>query len=352
MRGVACFFIFIIYLFADTSLIYNVQKGEKKLGLYATSFYKNRIISHSSGVSKKIKFFTNKDILFVQEGFKKIVFQNNDKKYPYTIKTSFKALNKEERLKYKRHLKRVKKDKFLLITVPQKPNFIELFNPRKTTILTLDEILSLIINSKINKEMDFILFDKLGIMKMIAKIIPTDTGFDIINKSKDKKYIQIVVKNHLPVTIKSYISNWKLVLQKSAKLSKNIFKGANIYEQAIEQKLNSVDAKLLKVLKIKQKNNKPTIYYKAEFKLSKNLSRRKKKKECKKLYKKIGTKYKNKIIYKNDKCILSLKTNIEQYESGDIVSKILKDQYKELKITNNIFTEGKDTIFYLTGEKR
>jgi len=343
MRRIIFFILsFLTFLSANTSLMYKVYQGNKQLGLYEIDYNTNGIVSKSYGVANKIKFFVDKKIDYIKSGYKNVKYIKNNQKVLFDVWTKKSVLPNNLLKRYKRNLRKVKKDDMLLLLKNGKKN-IELFNKRKTNILTLDEVIKIALDNKI-KNTNFLLFDKMGVMKMIAKIVPTNEGFDIINKSKSKKYIKVIIKNNIPVEIKSYLSNWSLKIYgagkfKVEKISKNELK--NFIKNTLDKKFDNIAIKEIKKFKIKKKYI--LVYYIANLKMD-NISADVKR-VCFKSFKKYSKKV-TKLHLNNNICEANLQTKISKKDIIDkIVDKLVK-KYPQLKYTKKIKVTKKGVILY------
>ena len=269
-RTVVVLSIFISNLMSsgNISMIYTIDKGGKKLGAYEITFIdkKNAIISKSYGVASKVSYFVDKKIIKRKDGYRVIAFTKNSKTDIFNLYTKLSAIDKETKSKYKRLLGKVKGKEMLLITKSNSSS-TELFNKRPTRIYTLDEILKMVKDGTI-KEGGFLLFDKSGVMKMIASIKKTEDGYMIVNKSKKSDYLSIEISNSKPVLIKSMVSDWSMKLSKvgvyktyklKSKRLKEIAKEAMIGDLPSDADMDSVKIKISKtnyILKYKNAKGK------------------------------------------------------------------------------------------------
>jgi len=183
----------------------------------------------------------------------------------------------------------------------------------------------------------------MGVMKMVAQIKPTSSGFDIINRSKGTKYIKVVVKNNLPVMISSYVSKWKLKLYGAGKYQVSKVDSKTIHQQIINN-LNSQlkdisvqDIKKLKVLK-------QSIIVLCNAKLQHNNTNNKKR-YCKKTMKKYSKKITN-MKFDDKFCEALIQVKLAK---KDIVTPILKDilaKYPQLKFTKQYKITKSGAVMY------
>jgi len=334
---------------ANTNLLYSVSKGSKTLGLYEIGYNtKNKgIKTRAYGVTSKIKFFVNKKINYVEDGYKVIEFTKNKKHTKFDVKTKKSILSAKILKKYDRKLKKVKHDDMLLLTQQGKRG-IKLFNKRKTTLVTLEEILKSIVNKDL-KDQNIIFFEKSGVMKMIAKIVTTKDGFDIVNKSKDTKYLKIVVKNDLPVEVKSYVSDWTMRLYGEGdfkKYSVGIDEiKANLSTFVKSQFSNNNQISFIKSDKLTIKKKKYIYSYRAKISYPSDLNDNNKKRYCVKTYKKYAKKGKN-ISYGENECSVTLTQKILAKKINRSIIDGLKEKHPQLRQTKKFKISKKGTIMY------
>jgi len=344
---IASFILFAVQLSANSSLFYKVHKGSKNLGYYEINYKdsKHKIISKSYGAANKIKFFVDKKIDFIQDGDKNIIFVKNKQRVEFNSKTKKSVLSKKLLKKYKRKIRKVKGDDMLLLTKKGK-NSIELFNKRKINLLTLDEVLKFAVDGKV-QEKNIILFDKLGVMKMIAKIVPTSTGFDIINKSKDVKYIKVTVKNNIPVQVKSYISNWSLDIYGAGEFKLNKIALDDIKSKIktiLNDKLSKVkNLNLLDIKKLKVKRTSYIVDYTAQLDYPSSVDN--KKRYCVKTLRKFSKKVSH-TQYNDSNCIAILEKGLKKQEVIKPLEDDLIKKYPQLKYTKKIKVSKKGEIMY------
>ena len=337
-----------VLLFAnsDFSVLYKIEKGEKKLGYYEVTFTQNRITSNSYGAANKLDMFSTKEIIFIKNGMKNIQFEKNKKVENFILVTKLSALDEVTKKEYIRKFKKVKNDDMLFITKKSKKR-IELFNKRKTIIKTLDELLSDIYSKKLDYN-KFILFDKLGVMKMVAAVVKSSDSIVIVNASKNKQYMKINIEKGIPISIDSMVSNWHAKIIASGVFKEYKVNLAEIvsksYQSSLSQELKNSKLSFTKVKKSKS-------YYelsgKIIFALSNNMQNEKtyKQKEyCKDIFKKSKVKYK-KLTLNNGTCTANIKTKIKIKDlKKSILSELVKE-HEQLKITKKIKFK-KNSIIY------
>ena len=327
------------------TMIFDVTKGKKELGKYEISLENSskKIVSHSSGVANKVKFFVNKEIEFFKAGDKRVIFVKNQRIDSFEIKTKLSAIDKRIQKEYTRKLKKVKGDDMLLITKTGKKR-IELFNKRKVIIKTLDEVLVDIKNNDIDYS-KFILFDKSGVMKMIAVLKKEGNIFTIINKTKQKGYIQITTKDGIAQEVKSLVAKWKLKLVKtgsykthSIKISKTL---QDVMDEMFVEKLSNATVKVL----AKIKKTRKTYNFSADLSLElpNEMASKKdyeKAKECKKLLKSAKLKHR-KIKIKENSCQTTVVMKLDRKSHNKKIIIELEKKYPQLKDTKKIkFTKS------------
>ncbi len=340
--------VFGAFALANTSLLYTVSKGEKDLGFYEINYNdsKNNIKTKAYGTTNKVKFFVDKKIEYVNDGYRNIAYSKNKQVTKFDIYTKKSLLPEKLIKKYDRKIRKVKNDDMLLITKNGKRN-IELFNKRKINLLTLEEILKLSF-TKIESK-NIILFEKTGVMKMIAKIVPTSTGFDIINKSKDTKYIQVIVKNNIPVTVKSYISDWSMNIYGAGKFQLKKVNIKDIKNKALKileaklSKSDSVEFLGLNTMRVKSKSY--LLSYNAKVAYPENLAQKDQKRYCVKQYKRFSNKGKN-IKYNENSCSVTLTQKLVKQDINQPIIDELKENYPQLKQTKKFKISKKGTIMY------
>ncbi|MEA2017291.1 MAG: hypothetical protein U9N59_02485 [Campylobacterota bacterium] len=347
-------FLLVTGLYANTNLFYEVNKGGKSLGYYEINYNdkKNNLKTKSYGVANKVKFFVDKQINYVADGHRTVKFVKNKKIEQFNLLTKLDAIDKKTQDRYKRKLKKVKNNDMLLLTKKGK-NSIELFNKRKVNILTLEEVLKLSLIGDI-KEQNIILFDKFGVMKMIAKIIPTQDGYDIYNKSKKKNYIKIVTQNNIPVKVTSYMSDWSLNLYAYGEYSLNKISSNLVNNKAkdiIKEKLsNKKDITLDGFENIKIAKKGYSVYAKVSIKYPDDIKNSKKKKYCNITYKKYSKKASEK-KYTDTGCTVVLKNFIPKKDVVESFMDELLVKHKQLKFTKKYKISKKGDILYKVMKK-
>jgi len=321
-------------------MLFDVVKGKKELGYYEISIEASdsKLITKSNGVADKVNFFVDKEITYIQDGYKQIVFKKNQKIESFEIKTKLSIIDKATKKEYDRKLKKVKQDSMLLITKTGKKR-IELFNKRKIIIKTLDEVVADIVNEKVTYD-KFILFDKLGVMKMVAKIVKNANGYTIVNSTKKKDYIGITTKNNVPQEIKSLVSNWKLTLINSGVYKEYTIDILSSLKDNIGEFIGS-DLEAAKfTLSSKMKTTKKHYLLKADLNLALPASQEAKKdyekaKFCKTLLKKNGLKH-QKIAIKNNSCVTQVNLKIDRKKYNKKIVNRLYQEHKQLKLSKKI----------------
>ena len=342
-------FILVGCLSANSSLFYKVHKGSKALGYYEINYNdkKGYIKTKSYGVASKVKFFVNKDIKYMGDGYRQIVFKKNKDIRRFEIRTQKDKIDKSILKQYRSlstKLKKVKGNDMLLLTKEGKRG-IELFNKRATYLLTLEEVLKSIIDNNIQK--DFLLFEQLGVQKLKAKLKKTATGYDIINKSKQTKYIKIDVKNGIPVLVKSYVSDWSITIYgagqfKLKKVSLNEIKDKLLDDIRLKlAKYN--DLSLKRIEKVKSTKKAYIVYYRAKVTYPSDITD--KKRYCNKAYKRVSKKASN-IEYENGSCTVTLRADIKSKKVIDDFKSKLIANYPQLKFTKKIKVSKKGAIMY------
>ena len=335
-------------LYANTSLLYKVKKGQKDLGYYEINYNdkKDYIKTKTYGVVDKVKFFLNKKIKYINKGHRNIKFTKNKNSVEFDIQTKLKLIDKNIQDKFQRKFKKVKGDDMLLITKKGNKN-IELFNKRPTTVLTLEEVLRIALGKEIKKQ-NIILFDKSGVMKMIAQIVPTKEGFDIINKSKDKKYIKVVIENGLPVLVKSYVSDWSMKIYGAGEFKKQKIDKSVVDTKIKEMIINNLDKKdsatLVGLDNVKKSKKGYLATYTLKFDYPSDVGN--KKRYCNKIYKKYSKKGKN-IEYNDNSCKVTVKSKFSNKEVvAPFIDQLIKN-YPQLKLTKKYKVSKKGSIMYM-----
>lgn len=341
-------------LYAQNSLLYTVSKGSKNLGHYEINYKKNSTVTHSYGMADKVSYFVDKKIKYLSDGDRDFTFTKNKVVAKFNAKTKLSAIDSKTKKKYERKLKKVEGDDMLLLTKPAKDS-IELFNKRKINLLTLDEVLQLVITNKVERK-NIVLFDKSGVMKMIAEIVPTATGFDIINKSKDIKYIKVTVKNGIPVEVKSYVSDWALSIYGAGEFVNHEVKADRVNSKAkefIEKKLSKKSDITLTSVESGFKTKKSDLLIPASIKISYDSTsdESQQKRACKKGYKKYSKKA-SKVDYFSDYCVAAVSFKVPKKSVIDPIVKELIDEHEQLKITDKVKVTNKGQIMYKLIDKK
>ncbi len=343
------FYISSLYCADSFTMIYDVSKGAKNLGTYEITIdeREKKLFSSNSGVSDKIKFFTKKEITYIDDGHRQVEFSKNQKIESFELYTQLSSIDKKIKKEFNRKLVKVKQNSMLLITKTGKKK-IELFNKRKVIIKTLDEVLVDILNDKVSYD-KFILFDKLGVMKMVANISKNKSGYTIINRSKKSDYIGIAVKDNKPHEVKSLVSNWKMKLIDSGinkRYSIDILKSmkdnlSGLQTQEIRDAKLNFDSKL----KTTKKYYATKIGFKLELPSSFASKKNYEKAEyCKKVLKKSGLKH-QKILINDTTCSTILNIKIDRKKYNKKLVDNLSIKHKELKNSKRV-TIKKSTIEY------
>lgn len=334
------FFSVILSASSNFAMVFDVQKGAKKLGTYEISLEKEKLSSHSTGVTSKIKLFISKEISYLQDGHKRVVFIKNKRQDSFEVRTKLSAFNDAQKKEYARKLKKVKHNDMLLLTKTGKKR-IELFNKRKIVIKTLDEVLADIVNKKATYT-NFILFEKSGVMKMIARLDKKGTTYTIVNKTKKKGYIEIDTKNSIPQKVFSLVSKWKLTLVQSGNYEVHTLALKDTFDA--KTLLSGLENATLKLHK-KIKTTKKYYSFKADVTLylGKDVEGKKsyeKAKVCKQLLKKAKVKHKKLSINVNEcKTVAIFKLHKKKHNKK--VKELLEEKYPQLKSSKNIqFTKS------------
>ena len=339
---IALFATLVSYASTEFSILYKIEKGGKKLGFYEVNFSKSDLNSYSYGAANRLEMFSTKSIKYLDDGLKTVTFSKNKKAQNFNVATKLSAIDSSTRKKYDRKFKKVKGDDMLFITKDGSKG-IELFNKRAITVKTIDEFLNDIYYSKLNYE-KFILFDKLGVMKMIAKVKKEVNAIIIENASKEKAYLKITLDGNKPVSLQSMLSNWNATTEVSGVFKEYKVDLAKIMGASYGSKIKDANVEFSKVKKLKK-------YYQLEgtvsFKLPKNLADAKPYKQsayCKKELKRAKIKHK-KINIENSQCIANIKTKAKIKDlKKDILSELIKE-HEQLKVTKKIKFK-KDSIVY------
>ena len=306
MKPLLLFLLFFLNLYGSEVFVYEVSKNDKKLGEYRVVFDTKTIKTKKSKATNKIPFFIDKVIVFDTKGHKYIEFSKNKKTNRFDIYTNKSDIPKDVRKDFNRLIKKAHKE-ILLIIKNHKTDRVELFNKRGSVVKTLDELLYDTAHNEVTYD-KFILFDKNGVMKMVATIAKTPNGYIVTNKRTKKPYLKIEANDGVAKTVSSLMANWNAKLIKKGKevASKISFEeGLKTYLQSKLQK--EVTLNKLKKFKIKKSSIDIDVTY--SFKLDDGLKGKKsyeKSSFCKKSVKKAKLKYK-KISTKNDACNIEMK---------------------------------------------
>lgn len=330
----------------DFSFLYKIEKDGKKLGYYEVNLDKDSISSYSYAAANRLEMFSTKKTSFIKDGLKNVEFTKNKKSQKFIVVTKVSALDADLKKQYDRKFKKVKNDEMLFITRDTKKR-IELFNKRKTIIKTLDEFIQDIYNDKVAYD-KFILFDKLGVMKMVAKVTKGSDGITITNDSKNKPYMKITLDSNIPTKIESLLSTWVATLEKSG-----VFKEYKVdLNEIVTKNFTSSLKPELQSAKInftKSKKTKSSYEFNGDIKfaLTSDMSTKKayKQKEyCKKLFKKSKVKFK-KIKLEDGSCVADIKASIKIKKLKKDVLEVLTKEHKQLKMTKKI-KFNKNSITY------
>ena len=328
------------------TILYKIEKGSKKLGYYDTTFTEDSIVANSYGASDRLEMFSSKKITFVKDGLKNVEFFKNKKSQKFIVATKVSSLDKALRKKYDRKFKKVKDDAMLFITRDSKKR-IELFNKRKTVVKTLDEFLADIYNGRVSYD-KFILFDKLGVMKMVAGVSKSADTVTITNASKKKPYMKITLDKNIPLKIESLLSTWVATMEKSGvaqmhTLDLNTLVSKS-YKSGLKKDLQNAEVTITKAKKTKNSYN---FSGEISFALASDMTSKKsyKQKEyCKKLLKKSKVKFK-KLSLHDGICTAEIKINMKIKKLKKDVLKLLIQDYPQLKMTKKI-QFNKNSITY------
>jgi len=330
----------------EFSILYKVDKGGKKLGYYEVNFSKESVSSYSYGAADRLTMFSTKKVSYIKDGFKSVAFTKNKKSEMFNVVTKMSALEPSVRKEFDRKFKKVSGEDMLFITKENKKR-IELFNKRKIIIKTLDEFLSDIYYAKLDYD-KFILFDKLGVMKMVAEVKKEKDSVVIVNASKKKEYIKVILLENIPQSIVSLVSNWSLISVKSGNfkehqvdLNQIVSKSykANLSDELQSSKIVFNESKKSKT----QYEMRGTIVYALPTELSTAKSY-KQKEYCKKLFKKSKVKFK-KLTINDASCSANIKFKVKTKKLKKAILDELTKEYKQLKITKKI-KFNKDSITY------
>ena len=209
----------------------------------------------------------------------------------------------------------------------------------------------MIVNKKIKNE-KIILFDKNGVMKMIAKIEKTSDGYDIINRSKQTKYIHIAVQNSKPIMLKSYVSDWSMLLEGAGKFQlKKVSKSKvdALVSNRVSSNLSAND-KMLKIESMKLKGSNFYVTYRASISYPDALSKSDQKRYCKKNSKRYSKKISN-VSYFDDRCEATLYARIKKNDLLKPLKDELISQYPQLKWTKKFRLSKKGVLMYKVIEK-
>lgn len=332
-----------VLTYADEfSVLYKVEKGEKKLGFYELNMGSSDISSNSYGAANRLEMFSTKNIKYTKDGLKVVSFEKNKKTQNFNVVTKLSVLDNDTKNKFDRKFKKVKGDEMLFITKEGK-NGIELFNKRPTVIKTIDEFLNDVYYKKVNYD-TFILFDKLGVMKMVAKLEKKADSIIIENSAKKKPYMKITLEDGIPVSLTSLVSNWNLTAIKSGVFKEYEVDLSKMISKSFSSKLMGSHVEFTDVDKYKKHYNLNGVM---TFALPESLADAKPYKQnafCKQELKKAKIKFK-KIKIENSECVakIKLKAKISELKQ-DILSELIKE-HEQLKITKKIKFK-KDSIVY------
>jgi len=330
------------YANSEYSLLYKVEKGSKKLGHYEVNLAKTQLSSKSYGASQRLEMFSTKKIDFVQEGFKKVHFVKNKKVHTFNVVTELSALDKQTKEKYDRKFKKVKGNNMLFITKEGK-NTIDLFNKRATVVKTLEELLSDLYYNNLKYD-TFILFDKLGVMKMVAKVVKKTNEVVIQNHSKKKPYMKITLENGVPVSIESLVSNWRLTA-----VAKGVFKeySVDLDKMLAKSYTSKISGSRVEFSKVKKAGKFYNLDGKISFDLAKELFSEKGYKQnayCKKQLKQAHIKHK-KIKIQNNQCVATLKVKAKISDLKKEILSELTQKHPQLKITKKIKFKNNNIVY-------
>lgn len=325
------------YASQNNAFLYKVEKDNKKLGHYTVVFNDEGIESKSYAASNRLKMFSSKKIVYLGKSIKAIAFTKGKTINKYNVTTNMDAIDKVTYKKFERKFKKVKGREMLFMTKDGKGG-IELFNKRPIVIKTLDELLVDIYSSSLKYE-KFILFDKLGVMKMIAKIQKVQDGIIIQNASKKKDYMKITIKNNVPIMLKSIVSNWKIVLVKNGKLEKTTIDLNQLFIKGLKEKLDNESKDVdFELSQVKQSKSFYEVRGKLKFSLPDDMQGDKSYKQkgfCKKVLKKM--KLKSKMLkIQNGSCISDIKSKVKTKDIKKHILNTLGNEYPQLKITKEI----------------
>ncbi len=336
----------ISYASGDFSILYKIEKGSKKLGYYETTFKEDGVVANSYGAANRLEMFSSKKITFIKDGLKNVEFSKNKKSYKFIVATKLSALDDALRKKYDRKFKKVKDDAMLFITKNTKKR-IELFNKRKSTVKTLDEFLADIYHGSVSYD-KFILFDKLGVMKMVAGVSRSADTITIINASKKKPYMKITLDKSVPVKIESLLSTWVATAEKSGTPQEHTLDLNTIvsksYKNGLKKDLQNADVSITKAKKTK---NSYSFSGEISFALASDMAAKKsyKQKEyCKKLLKKSKVKFK-KLSLHDGVCKAKIKVKMKIKKLKKDILELLIQDYPQLKMTKKI-KFNKNSITY------
>jgi len=328
------------------SFLYKIEKGGKKLGYYEVNLAKDSVVSNSYGAANRLEMFSTKKTTFIKDGIKNVDFTKNKKTYKFIVVTKVSALDTDLKKQYDRKFKKVKNNEMLFITKNTKKR-IELFNKRKTTIKTFDELLADIYNNNLTYD-KFILFDKLGVMKMVAKVTKESDAIVITNASKNKPYMKITLDGQVPTKIESLLSNWSATLEKSGTFKEH---KVDLIEMVSKSYVNALKPELKTALVEFTKTKKTKSSYEFSghitYTLSPDISAQKtykQKEHCKKLFKKSKVKFK-KIKLEVGSCVANIKATIKIKKLKKDILEVLTKKHKQLKMTKKI-RFNKNSITY------
>lgn len=336
----------ISYASDSFSVLYKVEKDGKKLGHYEVNMGKDEVSSNSYGAANRLEMFSTKKVIFSKDGLKNVEFTRNKKKQMFIVATKVSALDADLKKKYDRKFSKVQNDEMLFITKDTKKR-IELFNKRKTVVKTFDELLSDIYYSKVSYN-KFILFDKLGVMKMVAELSISGDSVTVTNASKNKPYMKITLSNGIPTKIESLLSSWSATAQTSGVLKEHILDLNQVvsksYVKDLKKELSSATVTFTKAKKSRKSyefSGELAYILPSDITTEKSY---KQKEYCKKLFKKSKVKFK-KIAIANGSCTANIKAKMSIKELKESVLEMLIKEHEELKITKKV-KFNKDSITY------
>ena len=337
-------FISTTLLFSDSfSFLYKVEKSGKKLGYYEVNLSKDEVASYSYGAANRLEMFSTKKVTYIKDGLKYVDFKKNKKMQKFIVATKVSALDAKLKKQYDRKFKKVKNDKMLFITKDTKKR-IELFNKRATIVKTFDELLADIYNDKLSYE-KFILFDKLGVMKMVASVTKESHSITITNATKHKPYMKITLDKTIPTKIESLLSTWSVTLEKSGTLQEHKVDLNDVvsksYVKSFKKELHSAKVSFTKTKKSYELSGEISYILPAD---KKGIKSYKQKEYCKKIFKKSKIKFK-KLKVKDGTCLANIKTTLKMKQLKKSILEELTKEYPQLKMTKKV-KFNKNSITY------